>query len=1735
MTPERWAQIEEVFQTALDLPAGERQQYVAAACAGDEDLRAQVAALLAQYEEAGDFIETPAFAQTEFAPPPDPLATTPTQNANGDDPAIGRRVGAYKIVREIGRGGMGAVYLAERADSEFRRRVAVKLIKRGMDTDFILRRFRNERQILAALDHPYIARLLDGGTTDDALPYFVMEYIEGLPVYRYCDEQKLTVAERLELFRYVCDAVHYAHRHYVIHRDIKPSNIMVTADGVPKLLDFGIAKVLNPELADVTSDPTATAMRLMTPEYAAPEQVQGQAVTPATDVYSLGVLLYELLTGHRPYRLRNRAPHEVARVICEEEPAPLSAVITRPDDLLPGPALDEETTTLNYLYWSRRTTVELLRRELGGDLNNIVMKALRKEPEQRYQSAEQLRDDITRYLEGRPVSAPPYYQEAAREALLHVSDMPTGDKSLAVLPLKMLDPRRSEETGDDYLCVGLADALITRLSAVRRFAVRPTSSVLRYARPDADPLEAGRELSAAYVLDGRIRRAGESLRITVQLLDVRDGGTVWAGQFDEKFTDVLQLEDALTAQVAEAILPHLTGDERQRLAKRGTNDAEAYEAYLRGRYHWNTFTEESLAKALVNYNRAVARDEHYALAYAGIADYYNMLGVYAVLPPQETAAAAREAAARAVQLDDTLAEAHAALGIATLTHDFDWAAAGRHLRRAVELNPNYATGRLWYCSYLGMSGRFDEALVQAFRALELDPLTPLVQQTLCWTHYYARRYEESIAAAHRLTAREPRYSLAHVALCLVLTHTGAYEEAVAEGEKAVELLGRTPYALSWLAAAHAAAGQQREARALLAEIHELSATRYVAPYLLALVHCNLGDEETALAELERAFETRDPRLCWLGVEPQFDTLRGRPRFDELLRRTGNPLAPVAAGAHEPNTGPRTIAVLPLHVLGTPTGENTGDEYLGVALADALVARLSAVRRLVVRPTASVLRYRGADVDPLTAGRDLGVDFIVGGTIRRVGTTLRVTAQLLSVHARATRWAGRFDEQKTDVLQLEDSLSEQVARALIPQLSGDEQRRLSKRGTNDGEAYEAYLRGRYHWNTFTEEGFALALENLNRAVALDPDYALAYTGIADYYNFIGVFGVRPFAEAAAAAKTAALKAIALDDALGEAYSALAFALDAGDFDWAQAEQHYRRALELNPNDAKGHQWYGFHLAAAGRADESLAAVRRAQELAPFSPINIHALAWCSYHARRFEEARAAYRTLLTATPTYAYGHTTYSLLLRHLGEHDAAIAAAERGVELGGEGPLYLSFLGAAYAAAGRVARARAVLARLAEMSARCYVSPYHVAFIHLWLGERERALALLEEAYRVGDGWLIWLGVEPELDALRAESRFEELLRRTNNPARLLHGAAARHTPPRPPDATSAGATATPSGGTPSGGAQAPRGTKDEEAQKLYTAGRYYATRRTADGLRQAIDRLEKAVARDPQFALAYAELADCYALLNWYVEPPPAEAWARAKDAAQNAVRADDTLAEAHASLGFVMCHYDRDFEGAERELRRAVELQPDNAVARRWHAFNLSAMGRHDDALAEIRRAQEINPRSPVIATAVANILFLARRYDEAVAQCHRALELDPGSVAAHVVLRWACEMQGCHDEALAAYEQEAAFAGDTPTTLAKRAHVLAATGKYEEARQVLDELLARRTEEWVTAYEVAVVHALLGDRDGALRWLAEAEREHAVGFTFAAVDPHLDALRADPRFDELLRRARRPPAAAPPLNAD
>src|SRR5688572_239792 len=370
------------------MPAAERSGFVQYRANGDPDLALEVNKLLASLDSADEFIESPVWTDSDFlntSAKKELSKSLDSQFPAGVDELVGRKVGVYKLTRQIGRGGMGAVYKAERADGEFQQTVAIKLIKRGMDTDFIVRRFRHERQILASFEHPFIARLLDGGTTRDGVPYFVMEYIEGETFYNYCDLKQLGLRDRLKLFQKVCSAIEYAHDRQIIHRDIKPGNILINRTGSPKLLDFGIAKILDPDLIHESLNPTGSMLRMMTPDYASPEQVRGRDVSPVSDIYSLGILLYELLSGHRPYNFSGRAMHEVSRVVCEEMPDPPSQMIGSGEHLLP-----KYSGSVQRALEARATSESTLVRELRAGLENVVMKALAKAPSDRYESVKAL-------------------------------------------------------------------------------------------------------------------------------------------------------------------------------------------------------------------------------------------------------------------------------------------------------------------------------------------------------------------------------------------------------------------------------------------------------------------------------------------------------------------------------------------------------------------------------------------------------------------------------------------------------------------------------------------------------------------------------------------------------------------------------------------------------------------------------------------------------------------------------------------------------------------------------------------------------------------------------------------------------------------------------------------------------------------------------------------------------------------------------------------------------------------------------------------------------------------------------------------------------------------------------------------------------------------------------------------------------------------------------------------------
>ena len=682
-----------------------------------------------------------------------------------------------------------------------------------------------------------------------------------------------------------------AHQNGIVHRDLKPANVLVTPRGAPKLLDFGIAKLIAPVFPGASAQETATLFRLFTPDYASPEQVRGEPVTPASDVYALGLVLYELLTGHRAQRVDASATAEMIRIVCETEPAKPSSVA--PQDLA---------------------------RDLTGDLDTIVGKALRKEPGRRYASAGALGEDIRRFLAGQTIEARPdtfgyrankfvrRHREGVAAAAVAVLSLAAGGAALwfslsrrperplqaappspageAVAPPTTLAvlPFRPLGTGspDDVLELGIADTLITRLSRVPGIAVRPTSAVVGFAARPPDTVRAGRSLRADAVVEGSVQRANERIRISVRLVNVADGRVVWSELFDTAEGDVFAVEDAMAQRVAEALTP-LSQGARARLAQRGTSDLSAYRHYLRGRYFWSRRTEEDFRKAIAAFGDAIAADSRYALAYAGLADCYSLLGIWGAAPPRETFSQARAAARRAVALADAPGEAHASAALVAWVYDWDWTGAEQGFRRAIALNPSYATGHQWFAYYLASRGRFDEATERIRRAQELDPLSVSIAadvgEILCWSG----RFAEAVAQLQAALEMEPRFALAHNVLGMTYLRSGRLTEGVAELERAV-YLDEGPRMLSMLGYGYGIAQRPRDVESVDRKLKALSARRYVSPFAFALVRAGVAENDRAFDWLERAYRERSDTMAVLRVYPLLDGLRRDRRFADLVRR-----------------------------------------------------------------------------------------------------------------------------------------------------------------------------------------------------------------------------------------------------------------------------------------------------------------------------------------------------------------------------------------------------------------------------------------------------------------------------------------------------------------------------------------------------------------------------------------------------------------------------------------------------------------------------------------------------------------------------------------------------------------------------------------------------------------------------------------------------------------------------------
>ena len=794
---------------------------------------------------------------------------------------IGQLLLHYRVVEKIGEGGQGTVYKV--IDTTLDRPAVIKVLPPDLtDSASNLARFEREAKLASSLDHPNICTIFGLHKVGD-IQFIAMQYVEGRNVRQLVNGQPLDLRQALSIAIQTTDALAAAHSRGIAHRDIKARNVMVTRSGTVKVLDFGLAKLIQSPHSG-SSDPQLTEVGVPygTSTYAAPEQAQGLKADHRADIFSTGVLLYEMLAGTWPFR--GKTALDVRYAVVYHQPKPI--VEARGED---SPAL-------------RR-------------IQEILDKALAKAPEDRYQKIEDMRADLQEVLREidvdmsfgstlteaapswTPKPAPFWTTPRAIVAALGVvlllalaflalrpnrsaAETSSTINSLAVLPFTNSDPN------SEYLSDGITESLIDSLSKVPNLKVKSSSTVFHYKGRETDPKKIGRELGVHALLSGSVSQVGDDLSVSVELIDVRDDSHIWGERYSRKVSEVVALPQQISRDVSQRLRSRTENMDHAQLTRNYSPDSEAYRLYLQGRYNWNKRTVEGLRSGIDYFGKAIMRDQDYALAYAGLADCYLLLNVYNVTSADESYPKAEAASRKALSINESLAEAHTSLAFVTYRYYLKWAEAEQHFKKAIALNPNYATAHQWYASYLAALGRLDEAVVEAKTAHELEPFSLTIYSDYIRDLYYAGRLDEAHKESLKLAEMDPGFARAHYELGLVLEEEGKLDEAINEFKIGLKYLPDNVAALTALGHAQGRAGRRAEAEKVIDRLQELSKQQYVSPFQTAVIYAGMDERKLAIDWLEKA---RDERFNWMPfikVDPVLKNLRSEPRFIELEKSLG---------------------------------------------------------------------------------------------------------------------------------------------------------------------------------------------------------------------------------------------------------------------------------------------------------------------------------------------------------------------------------------------------------------------------------------------------------------------------------------------------------------------------------------------------------------------------------------------------------------------------------------------------------------------------------------------------------------------------------------------------------------------------------------------------------------------------------------------------------------------------------
>jgi serine/threonine protein kinase/Tfp pilus assembly protein PilF len=778
----------------------------------------------------------------------------------------------YKILEKLGEGGMGVVYKAQ--DLKLDRFVALKFLPHHLTPhDAEKARFLQEARAASALNHPNACTIFDINEENDQ-QFIVMEYVDGTTLKQRLPIQKLQDALTYTL--QIGEALQEAHSKGIVHRDIKTDNIMVNSRNQIKVLDFGLARLRGSLTLSKTRSTVGTLA------YMAPEQIQGGEVDARSDIFSFGVVLFEMLTGHMPFG----GDHEAAMMysILNEEPE----------------------------------SVQESRQDISPEIDRIIHRALEKEPEDRYQSVADMVSELRRDQKKSTRVIRPSVAESTMPRT-SAAEMPAGMPmakskkrvtllsalgigllavalvmylsaghhqtidSLAVLPFENV----GADPNTEYLSDGITESLINTLSQLSNLSVMSRSSVFHYKGKEVDPQKAGKELGVKAVLVGRVTQRNDNLQISTELVDVSNNTHIWGGQYNKKLSDILAVQEEISKEISQQLKIRLIGEDEKKLIKRSTENTEAYQLYLKGRFHWNKRKADDLQKAVDYFNQAIEKDPGYALAYAGLASAYAVFPEYSSLPAKDFVPKTEAAAKKALELDATLAEPHAALGLVRHTYQWDWEGAEKEFKRAIELNPNYPTTHHWYCLCLRGQGKFEEALSEIRRAQELDPLSLIINTNVGEVLYYMRRDDLAIEQFKKALELDPNFSLAHMDLGVLYARQSKYDEAISAMQRVRQIVGtNNPYGMGNLGYICAKAGKKDEAIKTLDQLLEFSKKGYTLSVQIAGVYAGLGDKDKAFEWLGKGYNEQNNYLKDLKTAFVWDNLRSDTRYTAMLKKIG---------------------------------------------------------------------------------------------------------------------------------------------------------------------------------------------------------------------------------------------------------------------------------------------------------------------------------------------------------------------------------------------------------------------------------------------------------------------------------------------------------------------------------------------------------------------------------------------------------------------------------------------------------------------------------------------------------------------------------------------------------------------------------------------------------------------------------------------------------------------------------